>query len=365
VQESRPCSYPTDRLDPARPTGLVLCGMGGPDGPEAVGPFLRNLFGDPMIFPVPAPFGPLLGGMIARLRTPAVRRRYLAIDPEGRTPQLATTMRQAEELARRLCELGLPTVPGMAMRYWHPFPEETFAALERKNVAQYLVVPTYPQYSCATNGATLGFVLDGLRAVAPDRPVHVVPSWHLQPGFVDALAAPVTATLQGWADQGLAPADAALIYVAHSLPRKLIDAGDPYLGQTRATVAAVHALVTSRLAAAGHGDWLAALPGGGGPLLAFQSRVGPVRWQGPEITGEVRRLAEHGCRHLHVQPVSFTCEHIETLMELDVELCEDAEKAGIEEYRRGPALNLDEGWLASMADELVARAYRGEVPAHA
>ncbi|MFN2369565.1 MAG: ferrochelatase [Candidatus Krumholzibacteriia bacterium] len=360
----QPCPYPKDRLDPARTTGLVLCGMGGPDGPEAVEPFLLNLFGDPMIFPLRKPFGPLLGRLIAKVRTPNVRKRYLAISPDGCTPQLGTTLRQAEDLARRLGERGLPTLPGMAMRYWHPYPEATFTDLEAKGAQQYLVLPTYPQYSCATNGATLGFVLEGLARIAPDRPVHVVPEWHLQPGFIAALAAPVIATLTAWAEAGADPEACALVYVAHSLPQKMIDGGDPYLVQTTATVAAVHAQATGRLAALGYGDWLARLPGGDLPLLAFQSRVGPIKWLGPEIVAEVKRLAAAGCRQLHVQPVSFTCEHIETLMELDVELREDAEKAGIEHYQRGAALNLDETWLRSMAAELADRAFGQEVAAH-
>jgi ferrochelatase len=294
-----------------------------------------------------------------------VRKRYLTISPDGCTPQLGTTRRQAEDLARRLGELGLPTVPGIAMRYWHPYPEATFTDLENKGARQYLVLPTYPQYSCATNGATLGFVLEGLKKVAPGRPVHVVPEWHLQPGFLAALAEPVAATLGAWAGAGAEPATCALVYAAHSLPQKMIDGGDPYLGQTTATVDAVHALVRGRLAALGHADWLAAVPGGGRPLLAFQSRVGPIKWLGPEIVGEVKRLAAAGCRSLHVQPVSFTCEHIETLMELDIELREDAEKAGIERYQRGAALNLDETWLRSLAHELADRAFGPEVGAHA
>lgn len=54
-------NYDTPRLDPARRTGLILCGMGGPDGPDAVEPFLRNLFRDPQIFPVPRLLAPVLG----------------------------------------------------------------------------------------------------------------------------------------------------------------------------------------------------------------------------------------------------------------------------------------------------------------
>jgi ferrochelatase len=80
------------------------------------------------------------------------------------------------------------------------------------------------------------------------------------------------------------------------------------------------------------------------------------------VTEEVQRLAAAGIEHLHVQPVSFTCEHIETLMELDIELREDAEEAGIADYRRGAALNLDEGWLDSMARDLAAAAFSSEVP---
>jgi ferrochelatase len=351
------CPYPKDRLDPARTTGLVLCGMGGPDGPDTVRSFLLNLFSDPMIFPAPKPFGPLLGRFIATVRTPGVKKRYLAISPDGRTPQLDTTQAQAEDLARRLGEQGLRMLPAMAMRYWRPFPEATIPRLEQQGADQYIVVPTYPQYSCATNGATLGFVLDGLKEHAPGKPVHVIPEWHLQEGFIAALAAPVIATLERWCAENVDAASAALVYVAHSLPQKMIDGGDPYLVQTTATVEAVHARVTERLAAGGHADWLARLPGGDRPLLAFQSRVGPIKWLGPEITAEVERLAGEGCRRLHVQPVSFTCEHIETLMELDIELREEAEAAGIEHYQRGAALNLDETWLRSMAAELAARAF--------
>ena len=154
-----PCSYPTDRLDQGRRTGLILCGMGGPDGPDAVRPFLRNLFSDPMIFPVPRPFNTVLGAMIAALRTPGVKKRYLEVSPDGRTPQLDTTMAQSKALAERLTAAGLPTEAGMAMRYWRPWPEDTVAEMLEAGCEQFILVPTYPQYSCATNGATLSLSL--------------------------------------------------------------------------------------------------------------------------------------------------------------------------------------------------------------
>lgn len=358
-------NYPAARLDPAVTTGLVLCGMGGPDGPDAVEPFLRNLFADPAIFPVPKPIGPVLGRLLAKSRAPGVRRRYLRLRSDGATAQLPTTRRQSEELARRLDARGRPTLPQVAMRYWHPFPDEAVGELCRLGAEQFLIVPTYPQFSRATSGSTLDFVLTAVRRQAPAAAVHVVPAWGLQSGFVTALAKPVAAGLTAWATRGHDPASCAWLAVAHSLPQKLIDRGDPYLDQTRATVAAIHAAVARDLSAGGHGDWFAALPGGDAPLLAFQSRVGPIRWLGPRVGDEVTRLAATGCRRLYLQPVSFTCEHIETQLELDIELKEQAARAGINDFRRGAALNLDTGWLDSLADDLARTAFTAEEASHA
>jgi len=360
-----PCTFPSAPLDPGRRTGLILCGMGGPDGPEAVEPFLRNLFSDPMIFPLPRPVSGLLGRLIARIRTPGVRKRYLAINPEGRTPQLDTTLAQSRALAERLTAAGLPTEPGMAMRYWRPWPDDTIREQQAAGCEQFLLLPTYPQYSCATNGATLGFVTEALERVAPGRPVHAIVDWPLQEGFVDALAAPVAATVGAWATAGHDPAECAVLYVAHSLPMKYVDGGDPYDRRTDLTVTEVHARASRTVAGAGHAAFLERIDGGPVPRLAYQSRVGPIKWLGPEITLEVERLAAAGIRRLHVQPVSFTCEHIETLMELDVELRDDAAKSGITDFRRGAALNLDPGWLDSMARDLAAAAFMPEVTGHA
>lgn len=351
-------NYDTPRLDPARRTGLILCGMGGPDGPEAVEPFLRNLFRDPQIFPVPPLLAPVLGWAIARRRSPDVRKRYALVSPDSVTPQLATTRRQGELLAERLRGAGLDIRPDIAMRYWRPFPDQTVASLLEQGATQFLVVPMYPQFSAATNGSTLDYVLDSLRRLAPSAPVHAVADWHLLPGFLESLARPAAAQLGAWATAGDDAASSALLYVAHSLPYSFIKRGDCYEERTLETVAAVHARVTAALAAAGHASWQSQLMvGGKQPMVAFQSRVGPIKWLEPNIEAETRRLAAAGCRRLFVQPVSFTCEHIETLLELDLELKETAEKAGLHGFARGAALNEDAVWLDSLAGHLAATAF--------
>ncbi len=354
--------FPRDSLDPSLPTGLILCGMGGPDGPDAVRPFLRNLFKDPLIFSVPRLVSPLLGWAISTLRAPSVRARYQMMNAGCVSPQMETTRLQAVALARHLKSFGLVAEPGIAMRYWRPFPEQTVAELTRRGAKQFLVVPMYPQYSSATAGSTLTFVWQGIRESFPRAPIHMVTGWGLLPGFLHALAAPAVRQLAIWAEAGLPAPECGLVFVAHSLPQSLIDAGDFYQTRTLETVAAVQRMIVSSLTAAGKGSWLENLPGIADPRPAFQSKVGPIKWLGPKITDRVRDMAAGGCRRLMIQPVSFTCEHIETLIELDVELREEAAHQGITEFHRGSALNMDETWLKAMAAMLADQAFSTGVP---
>jgi len=188
--------------------------------------------------------------------------------------------------------------------------------------------------------------------------VHVLADWYLLPGYVDALAQPVIQQLSGWAENGVDARECVLLYVAHSLPESFIRRGDPYLDRTRASVSAVHRQA-SRALEKTYPSWLTNLTGGAEPSLVFQSKVGPIRWIGPQISEEVPRLAAAGGRRLMVQPVSFTCEHIETMLELDIELKEQARNDGVIEFRRGSTLNLNTTWLDSLANHLVAVAFRG------
>ena len=354
-------TFPQDELDPSRTTGLILCGMGGPDRPEAVQPFLRNLFADPLIFPVPRLFAGIAGRLIAWRRAPEVRKRYAMISADSSTPQLPTTKRQAAYLAARISESGKIALPGVAMRYWDPFPDAAIAGLTDAGADQFLIVPTYPQYSGATNGSTIRFVMESLKKSSPGARVNVVADWHLLPGFIEALAWPIIAQLSRWANDEVDPGECALLYVAHSLPESFIRKGDPYLIRTTATVDAVHQKVKKVLGAAGKGAWFDKISGGIQPGLCFQSKVGPIAWLGPRIDQEVPFIAQKGGRRLMVQPVSFTCEHIETLLELDIELKDQTLDLGFEEFHRGAALNMNEVWLDSLADHLIHTAFSPEV----
>lgn len=343
------------KLDPGRLTGLLLAGMGGPAGGESVEPFLRNLFADPAILPLPRLVSAPLGAFIARRRGPALRERYLNLGLGGATPQLDWTRRQGRALAERLEARGVRVASAPAMRYWHPFAGESVRALREAGAEQFLILPTYPQYAAPTTGSSLADACAAVGREAPGAPLSLLADWHLLPGYLDALAENAAANLRSWADAGAAPESCALIYTAHSLPERFLEQGDPYLRQTRASVAGIHERLRGLLPEAG--DWLTAIGGGASPHLAFQSKVGPLRWLGPSLVDETRRLVAAGCQRLLVQPVSFSCEHIETLYDLDIELAGDLKERGLVEFSRGSALGIHADWLASLGERLAEHCF--------
>ncbi len=343
------------RLDPARTTGMLLLGLGGPDGPDAVEPFLSNLFADPEVLSLPGWLSRPLGKFIVRRRLVEVREKYLRLGFGGGSPQLDWCEKQAAVLTEDLRGRGIAVVPAIAMRYWHPFTAEALATVRGAGAEQLLIVPTYPQYSAATTGSSLVELEQELVNAGWDPPRHVLRDWPLLPGYVELLARQAVEALDSWRTAGIAPERVAMVYTAHSLPLRFERQGDAYPRQTRASVRAIHDALRERFT---DHPWLDRLRAGGRELsLAFQSKVGPVKWMGPPTEDTCIELARSGVTHLLVVPVSFNCEHIETIDELDNELAAEVRDAGVTDYARTPALNLDSRWLASLAERLASRAF--------
>ena len=122
---------------------VVLANLGGPDLPEAVRPFLTNLFSDPAIIRLPNPWRALLARLIARRRARSAEAIYARLG--GGSPLLANTRAQAETLETALQEPERETRVFVAMRYWHPFSDEAAAAVAQFEPEQILFLPLYPQ----------------------------------------------------------------------------------------------------------------------------------------------------------------------------------------------------------------------------
>ncbi|MFN4283630.1 MAG: ferrochelatase [Alphaproteobacteria bacterium] len=313
-------------------TAVVLFNLGGPDSLDAVRPFLRNLFSDPAIISLPNPLRWLIAWLISSRRTKTAQAIYARIG--GKSPLRELTEAQARALET---QLGGDHRVFVAMRYWHPFADEAAQAVKAYEPDRIVLLPLYPQFSRTTTGSSFKDWRRAAMEIGISAPTAEVRDYPDHPAYVAALAAQLRAALTEAKGQG----PFRLLFSAHGLPKKVIDAGDPYQAQIERTAAAVVAALG--IDAEGL-DW----------RVCYQSRVGPLEWIGPPTDDEIKRAGEEK-RGLVVLPIAFVSEHSETLVELDIEYRELADHAGVPFYIRVPALGTDDGFIAALAD-LVGRA---------
>ena len=309
---------------------IVLFNLGGPDRLESVEPFLFNLFSDPAIIPFPSLLRRAVARFAARRRAPAARAIYEHLG--GASPINEETRRQAGALDAELARRGIEARSFIAMRCWHPFIAEALAGVKAWSPERTILLPLYPQYSTTTTGSAFA-EWDRLNRSAP---VHAsrVRSFPTEPGFIVALADLINKTRT----EAKPNVDYRLIFSAHGLPERTIAKGDPYASEVEATA---HALV-EKLGVTDH-DW----------RLAYQSRVGPLKWIGPSTDAEIRRAGQDG-KGVVVLPIAFVSEHSETLVELDIEYAKLANESGVRDYRRVPTVGTHPAFIAGLADLVTA-----------
>jgi ferrochelatase len=324
---------------------IVLFNLGGPDSLGAVRPFLFNLFNDPAIIRLPGLLRRPLAWFISKRREKKAQGIYALMG--GRSPILPNTEAQAKALVQALSEKPLAADAEVrafvAMRYWHPLTEATIAAVKAFNPTQVILLPLYPQFSTTTTGSSHGAWMKAARAQGLTAPTRLICCWPTEPGFIAAAAALIDAGL-AQARQAAPTAKPLLILSAHGLPKKIVDAGDPYVAQVQASAAEIVLQL-----GLGKDDW----------IISYQSRVGPLEWVGPATDAVIAQGAKDG-RALVVFPIAFVSEHSETLVELDIEYRHLAEHNKAPAYIRVPTVSTHPAFIAGLA-ELVRGALTRDV----
>jgi ferrochelatase len=308
---------------------VVLFNLGGPDSPDAVRPFLFNLFNDPAIFGVPGPVRWLLAQFVSRRRAPVARRNYEFMG--GGSPLLPNTVKQAKALEAALGG-GDEVRCFVAMRYWHPFSGETVRDVKAFAPDKVVLLPLYPQYAAATTGSSLEDWNKAATSAGLDVPASTICCYPAEPGFVSAMAG---LTAEAWKKAEKA-GNPRILYSAHGLPEREIQRGDPYQWQVEQSAAAIALAVAGILG--GQQEW----------LVSYQSRVGPLKWIGPYTDAEIERAGLEG-RPLVVVPLAFVSEHVETLVELDIEYGELASLHNVPAYERVRTVSDDAGFIEGLA----------------
>lgn len=307
----------------SRKIAVVLFNLGGPDGPEAVRPFLFNLFNDPTIIGLPGIVRTPLARLISSRREESAKANYAIMG--GASPLLPETRAQAAALEAALASEGDEVRCFIAMRYWHPFTEDTAAEVAAFGPDEVVLTPLYPQFSTTTTGSSLGAWRKAYKGPGRSRAICCYPT-------LDSLAAAHAAKIEAAHAASGCEGPARLLFSAHGLPEKVVKGGDPYQAQIEATAAAIVGKLS------GSWDW----------RISYQSRVGPMKWIGPSTDTEIEAAARAGLS-LVVVPIAFVSEHIETLVELDHEYGAMARQHGCPTYVRVPTLSVEAAFIAGLA----------------
>ncbi len=289
---------------PQRPVAILLMMLGGPDKLESVEPYLLEVRGG-------RPTPPEL--------VEEIRGRYRQTG--GKTPALDITKQVARQLEQAL---NGPGGEGyrvyVGCRHWRPYIKDAYAEVIDDRPERLIGICMAPQYSSLSVAAYIKKVEDARGELGGDFPVSYVKSWHRNPILVRAMADNVLAGLQKFPAE--ARATVPIIFTAHSLPERILQANDPYPAEVRGTVDAVCKQLSPATV-----------------RFAFQSQgMSGEKWLGPTVEETLDALQGEGHRAVLIAPIGFLSDHVEVLYDIDIEFKKLAESKGMR-LERMPMLN--------------------------
>jgi ferrochelatase len=297
--------------------GVLLMAYGTPRSQEEILPYYTDIRRGR------APTPELLAELTAR---------YDAIG--GISPLAQRTESQRDELQRQLdaIEPNRYSVR-LGLKHAHPMIEEAVEDFARDGFTELVALVLAPHYSSYSIGQYVGRTREA--ATPHGITVSGIDSWATEPAFVDFLARDMKARLDSM------PADTRVLFTAHSLPQRIIDGGDPYPNELRATAEAVAARLGLR-----EGDqW----------SIAWQSAGRtPEPWIGPDILAVIDEFADaRTTSAVLVSACGFIADHLEVLYDLDIEAKAHAAQRGLA-FDRTACVNDDTEVLRALARRVTA-----------
>ena len=288
-------------------TGVLLMAHGTPSSLDEMPEYLRLVRGG-------RPASPEL---VAEMQ-----HNYGAIG--GRSPLTDITLAQAAALEARL---GGGIAVSVGMRNWHPFIKNALGELAASGVRRVIGIPMAPQFSTLSVQKYIDAAQASLQGLPDDLRFEPVRSFHTHPLLIDAFAERLRAAAPA--------ANELVVFTAHSLPARVIEAGDRYADEVAATARAV-----------------AARTGIERYAIAYQSAGRtPEPWIGPELGAFVHERAAAGSRRFLIAPIGFVCDHTEILFDIDVQAARSAREEGAA-LRRTESLNASPTFIG-MLEEIV------------
>ena len=287
-----------------------------------------NLFNDPAIINIPKYLRWLLAKFISKRRTKTAQEIYKKLG--GKSPILGLTLNQAAALKKELEQTAHRAVEVfVCMRYWHPMASEVVESVKRYNPDKIVLLPLYPHYSTTTTGSAFNDWKKNAEQAMLDVTTVKICCYPNDAKFLESHATLISDIYQK-INTKKRPR---ILFSAHGLPKKIILAGDPYEFQINITAEKILDMLNFDNVDS---------------VVCYQSKVGPLEWLGPNIETEIERAAVDKVPII-VVPIAFVSEHSETLVELDIEYLEYAEKLEVPGYYRVPALAVNELFILSLS----------------
>ena len=288
---------------------IVLLNMGGPNNLREVEMFLTNMFNDPAIIRTKSPLlRRFIAGMITLTRTEKSQEIYRTIG--GKSPIVDHTMALIDKLQ---AEVGSDVIIDFVMRYTPPMAQEVCQKLKHQGVQKVYLIPLYPQYSTTTTSSSIDDFEQTARAIGWFPITVEIKHFFTNQTYNECLLALIKDAL-GNDDSH----EFELVFSAHGLPQKIVDQGDPYQRQVAAHVEIMKDIF--------HREGIYFR----GVHLAYQSKVGPMKWLEPSLETMLNSLTK---KKVIIMPIAFTIDNSETDYELSIEYAEIAHELGFQEYR--------------------------------
>jgi protoporphyrin/coproporphyrin ferrochelatase len=306
-------------------TAIILLNLGGPHNLKEVKGFLFNLFYDKAIINLPNPFRYLLAKFISARREKKSQNIYASIG--NKSPIYDNSLMQANAIEENLAKHGDYKV-FIAMRYASPRVSDIINLVREYSPNETYLVPLYPQYSTTTTESSI----KEFNQIAPDLNAKYICCYPVEENFIKSHCDIIQ---QAILEKNIK--DIRVIFTAHGLPEKKIKEGDPYQWQVQQTVdAVVKKLDIKDL------DY----------LISYQSKVGPLKWLGPNTEDEIIKASKDN-KIIVVVPIAFVSDHSETLYELDMEYKEVAEEHNCMEYIRVASLGVHKYFIDSITSQIL------------
>lgn len=315
---------------------VVLFNLGGPDSKNAIKPFLMNFFMDRNIIDLPVPLRCLLAWRISTKRS-----RREAGDSYGflgnQSPLLENSRAQGASLEKALnADHSKNTYKVfVSMRYWHPMSPQVVREVRDWNADRVVLLPLYPQFSTTTSWSSLENWNKAARVAEYSPLTTMVCCYPFSAGFISASADNIVKTYVQALEEG--HQNPRVLFSAHGLPEKIIKGGDPYQYQCEKSAELIAKAVAEKLGL-DKIDW----------QVCYQSRVGRLKWIGPSTEESIEKAAQDK-KAIIIYPHAFTQEHVETLVELDIEYRHKAQEIGLEGYYRAHTVGVSQAFIDDLA----------------